>query len=112
MYKTDRAQDLADSKGRIDVAMKTNAVTALLFANADGARIGARAGYPSISVPAGYLAANRRPFNIAFLGRAFSEPTLIGFAYDYEQASNERRPPSVINPSLFGQYELPKADPS
>jgi amidase len=112
MYKTDRAQDLADSKGRIDVAMKTNAVTAMLFANADGARIGARACYPSISVPAGYLAANRRPFNITFLGRAYSEPKLIGFAYDYEQASNERRPPSVINPSLFGGHELPEADPS
>ncbi len=106
VYRSDRAQDLADSKGRIDVAMKTNAVTALLFANADGARIGARAGYPSITVPAGYLAANRHPFNITFLGRAFSEPTLIGFAYDYEQASNERRPPSVINPTLFGKHEL------
>jgi hypothetical protein len=33
--------------------------------------IGAKAGYPSITVPAGYQANNRRPFNIAFLGQAW-----------------------------------------
>jgi amidase len=36
-----------------------------------------------------------------FLGQAFSEPTLVGYAFDYEQASRARRPPSTINPSLF-----------
>jgi amidase len=100
-YLADRAQDLADSKDRIDALLAANNLTALLFANSGSAGIGAKAGYPSITVPAGYQAANRRPFNIAFLGPAWSEPTLVGYAFAYEQATNLRKPPSVINPSLF-----------
>lgn len=100
-YLADRAQDLADSKGRIDAVMQADNLTALLFANSGSAGIGAKAGYPSITVPAGYQASNRRPFNIAFMGQAWSEPTLIGYAYAYEQASRLRQPPSALNPSLF-----------
>lgn len=100
-YLADRAQDLADSKARIDALMAADELTALLFANSGSAAIGAKAGYPSITVPAGYQASNRHPFNIAFLGQAWSEPTLIGYAYAYEQATNLRQPPSAINPTLF-----------
>ncbi|HEY2669423.1 MAG TPA: amidase family protein [Rugosimonospora sp.] len=100
-YLADRAQDLVDSKDRIDALMQADDLTALLFAGSGSAGIGAKAGYPSISIPAGYQASNRRPFNISFLGRAWSEPTLIGLGYAYEQASQLRRPPSQINPSLF-----------
>jgi hypothetical protein len=59
-HAADRAQDLADSKDRIDAVMAANDVTALLFAGSGSAGIGAKAGYPSITVPAGYQAANRR----------------------------------------------------
>jgi amidase len=100
-YLADRAQDLADSKARIDALLAAEGLTALLFANSGSAAIGARAGYPSITVPAGYQASNRRPFNIAFLGQAWTEPTLVGYAYAYEQATKLRQPPSVINPTLF-----------
>jgi amidase len=100
-YLADRAQDLADSKARIDAVMAANALTALLFANNGSAAIGARAGYPSITIPAGYQASNRRPFNVTLLGRAFSEPTLIGYGFAFEQATMLRRPPSAINPTLF-----------
>jgi amidase len=100
-YTADRAQDLLDSKGRIDALMAANSLTALMFAGSGSAGIGAKAGYPSISIPAGYLASNRRPFNISFLGQAWSEPALIGYAYAYEQASLLRQPPSAINPALF-----------
>lgn len=100
-HAADRANDLADSKDRLDTTMRDNNLTALLFANADGSSIGARSGYPSITVPAGYQQANRRPFNITLLGQAWSEPTLIGYAYAYEQASQLRQPPSKINPTLY-----------
>jgi amidase len=100
-YAADRAQDLLDSKGRIDALMAASSLTALMFAGSGSAGIGAKAGYPSISIPAGYLASNRRPFNISFLGQAWSEPALIGYAYAYEQASLLRQPPSAINPTLF-----------
>ncbi len=101
-YLADRAQDLADSKGRIDALMSASNLTALLFANSGSAGIGAKADYPSISIPAGYQASNLRPFNIALLGQAWSEPTLIGYAYAYEQATLLHQPPSAINPTLFG----------
>jgi amidase len=100
-YVADRAADLAASRDRIDEVLRADNLTAVLLANANGAAIGAKPGYPSVSVPAGYEAANRGPFSITFLGQPFTEPTLIGYAYDYEQASSARRPPSVINPSLF-----------
>jgi amidase len=100
-YQADRAQDLLDSKGRIDAVMSASNLTALLFANSGSAGIGAKADYPTVLVPAGYQASNRRPFSIAFLGQAWSEPTLIGYAYAYEQATLLRQPPSAINPTLF-----------
>jgi amidase len=49
------------------------------------------AGYPSITVPAGY--GFGQPVGISFIGRAWSEPLLIKLAYAYEQATKHRRPP-------------------
>ena len=49
------------------------------------------AGYPSITVPAGFVSG--LPVGISFFGRAWSEPTLIRLAYAYEQATRARRPP-------------------
>lgn len=49
-------------------------------------------GYPSIIVPAGYSSDNM-PFGITFVGRPFSEPTLIAAAYAFEQATHARRAP-------------------
>ncbi len=100
-YRAARAEDLATSKDRLDAVLGEHRLTALLFAEAGSAELGAKSGYPSVCVPAGYLAAGRRPFAITFLGPAWSEPTLLGYAYDYEQATRLRRPPSLINPTLF-----------
>lgn len=52
------------------------------------------AGYPSITVPAGY--AFGLPVGISFMGRAWSEPLLIKFAYAYEQGTKLRRPPKLL----------------
>src|SRR2546421_7132790 len=93
-YLADRAQDLADSRDRIDALMGANALDALLFANSGSAAIGARAGYPSITIPAGYQAGNRRPFNVTLLGRAWSEPTLVGYGYAF-RAGDEAAPAAV-----------------
>jgi amidase len=49
------------------------------------------AGYPSVSVPMGF--AYGLPVNLSFFGGAWSEPTLIGIAYAYEQATKHRKPP-------------------
>ena len=50
------------------------------------------AGYPHITVPAGFL--NGLPVGLSFVGTAFTEAALIGMAYDYEQASRQRRAPT------------------
>lgn len=52
------------------------------------------AGYPHITVPAGYIFG--MPVGISFFGRAWSEPTLIKFAYAYEQATKARRAPKFL----------------
>jgi len=55
------------------------------------------AGYPDITVPCGY--SFEMPVGIAFMGRAWSEPTLIRLAYAYEQATKWRKAPRYL-PSL------------
>jgi amidase len=54
----------------------------------------ALAGYPAISVPAGYTFG--LPVGITFLGRAFSEPRLISLAYAFEQATKVRKAPEFV----------------
>ncbi len=56
------------------------------------------AGYPLISVPAGF--AFGLPVGITFMGTAFSEPTLIKLAYGFEQVSKARRTPSFLPTSV------------
>lgn len=58
----------------------------------------ARAGYPNITVPMGYI--DGLPVGISFFGRAWSEPELIEIAYSFEQGTNVRRAPEFKNAGL------------
>ena len=50
-------------------------------------------GLPAITVPMGYSRGNL-PAGLQMLGRPYSEGTLFGLAYAYEQATQHRRPPA------------------
>ncbi|MBI4482906.1 MAG: amidase [Acidobacteria bacterium] len=51
----------------------------------------------AITVPAGFTR-DKLPVGMTFLGRPFSEGTVIKLAYSYEQATLHRRPPSSTPP--------------
>lgn len=52
------------------------------------------AGYPHITVPMGE--ATGLPLGLSFIGEAWSEAKLIGFAYAYEQRAKARKPPRFL----------------
>lgn len=54
----------------------------------------ARAGYPNITVPMGYI--SELPVGISFFGRSWSEPVLIEIAFAYENITNHRRAPEFL----------------
>jgi amidase len=101
-YREARRFDVANSRqDGIDAYLHKHRLDAVLFPSAQGADIAARAGYPSVSVPAGLLTQIKDkpvppfPFGVAFTGPAFSEPRLLALAYAFEQATKSRRPPPI-----------------
>ncbi|MDQ0430597.1 amidase [Planomicrobium stackebrandtii] len=72
--------------------LKTIGVDALVLPQDYGCNIGASAGFPSITVPFGYCEKGE-PFGLTFSGLAFTEPSLIEYAYAFEQAVKGRRKP-------------------
>ena len=54
----------------------------------------AQSGYPNITVPAGFV--GELPVGVSFFASRYQEPTLIGIAYDFEQATKVRRAPQFI----------------
>ncbi|MCP8968418.1 amidase family protein [Ectobacillus ponti] len=92
-YLLAKLEDLYFSQEQgMDYAVNKYHLDAILFPSYIGSTICAKAGYPSIAVPAGYME-NGRPFGITFAGGAFSEGTLIRLAYSFEQAAKHRKAP-------------------
>jgi amidase len=58
-------------------------------------------GFPAIVVPMG-IGSQGLPMTISFMGRPYSDGQLLGYAYDYEQAS-QLRAPSPLVPPLRGE---------
>ena len=57
------------------------------------------AGYPNITVPAGYVFG--LPVGISFFSTAYQEPTLIKIAYAFEQLTKFRQAPQFYNQVQF-----------
>lgn len=101
-YRAARAMDLRAARTLgLDAHMDGHRLDAVLFPGAAGAAIAAKAGYPSVQVPAGFAAdaeGREIPFGVTFTGRAWSEATLLRLAYAYEQRTGARRPPALFPP--------------
>ncbi|MBC6463501.1 amidase family protein [Actinomadura sp. HBU206391] len=88
----------AAMRAEIDRLLEANDVDVLVHAAGGGSALASLSGYPSVLVPAG-VGASGASVDLAFLGKAFTEPRLLGFAYAYEQATHHRQIP-VYTPSL------------
>jgi amidase len=108
-YREALARNLRLSRAEgIDAALEANRLDALVaptvspawmtdLVNGDlylgsSSTAAAVAGYPSVTVPAGFAAG--LPVGISFIGSAWSEQALLKLAYAYEQATRHRRPPA------------------
>ena len=104
-----QSRDLSRRLG-IDAIMEEHGLDALVAPSGDPAWVidlvngdsqkgwsstaAAVAGYPHITVPAGY--AHGLPVGLSFFGRAWSEPTLIRLAYAFELTTAQRRTPEFL----------------
>ena len=68
-------------------------------------------GFPAIVVPAGF-SSDGLPIEISFFGEPFSEPTLIKFAFAFEQATKARRRPKFVVPTAAAAATAAKAPPT
>jgi amidase len=75
-------------------AWKVDAKQGDRAASIGGYGAAAVAGTPSITIPIGD--SRGLPFGLTFMGPAYSEPQLIGFAYALEQLTNARRAPRFV----------------
>jgi len=91
--------DAALGKDRLDVlvaptlgpAWTTDLVNGDHFLGGGVSTPAAVAGYPHVTVPMGLV--NGLPVGLSFVGAAWSEGKLIGYAYAFEQATHARRAP-------------------
>jgi amidase len=119
-YLADLAEDRARSRGALDAVYNgpdgirgtADDFAAILASANNFAAAPAKAGYPSITVPGGFVPptppiAQPFPSGVTFTGPAFSEPTLIGLAYAFEQATHHRKPPASTPPLVTDSVSRP-----
>ena len=69
-------------------------------------QLSAVTGLPALSAPAGFTP-DGMPIGVELLGRPLDDARLVAMAYDYEQATQPRRPPSTTPPLVDGKAPKP-----
>lgn len=92
-YRNARRMDIWASRTiGIDPYLREHRLDAILFPSRTGAGFAAKAGYPSVQVPAGFVThwedieTKPYPYGITFTGPAWSEARLLALAYAFEAA--------------------------
>jgi Asp-tRNA(Asn)/Glu-tRNA(Gln) amidotransferase A subunit family amidase len=115
-YETDRSTGISANRAVIDSILNNGTpddssddffVIAVPSGNSL-VGIADRAGYPVMTVPAGYGtgSAGRNPIGLTLVAGAFAEDKLLSAGYAFEQATNVRLAPSFTNPSMWRCVEL------
>ncbi|WP_411887459.1 amidase family protein [Hydrocarboniphaga effusa] len=107
IYLVAKNEGLALVKASVDAVLSSNKLDAIVYAtnprpaqpiDPKAAPAGAansptnianQTGYPDLIVPAG-ITKDGLPVTISFFGPAWSEPKLLGYGYDFEQATHAR----------------------
>ncbi|MBJ7521575.1 MAG: hypothetical protein JHC84_17885, partial [Solirubrobacteraceae bacterium] len=110
-YESDRDTGKASNQALIDELLNnatpadtTDDATVVMVPHAHAlVGIADRAGYPMLTVPAGYGTGNagRNPIGITFIAKAFDEIGLLAAGYAFEQKTQVRLAPSWTNPSMW-----------
>jgi Asp-tRNA(Asn)/Glu-tRNA(Gln) amidotransferase A subunit family amidase len=74
--------------------VETNPETEDGYGRGDNRGLSPAIGFPALTVPAGFTT-DGLPVGLEFLGRPFTEEMLLGFAFGYEQATQQRRSPRL-----------------
>jgi Asp-tRNA(Asn)/Glu-tRNA(Gln) amidotransferase A subunit family amidase len=106
---------IANGEAAVEEVLDTNDLDAIMYPSgtpygtfSTNMRLSPNTGMPSVTVPMGQsIAADAvaqgvgAGVNLELLGRNYSEGTLLGLAYDYEQATHHRTTPALF-PALEG----------
>lgn len=84
-------QDNGLARNALDIIFENHNLDVIV---SDVGQLYAPAGYPALSVPAGY-AEDGTPQSIVFVGGFFAEPQLLAVGYAYEQATQARVAPDL-----------------
>ncbi len=107
--------DLVLAEHRLDavIALTNGPAAKIDLLNGDPSSLGssglaARAGYPLVTIPVGYLGG--MPIGLTFMGAAYAEDTLIRLAYALEQRTVSRQAPRFLAGAVFPPHAAPAGE--